>query len=412
MTSKLDSGVASSLIQEIASINALSQSIVQDEASRVQALNLARKLVNVLEKPEDAALQNAMSSSEIVVARIAVDLNLYDLIADGSGEAKKVGQLAVVTNADPRLLTRILRLLDCMGWVKQLDDDSFAPTPITEAMKGKALQACLKHHFDIGFRVFEKLPEYFRKFGFQQPSDENNGPFQYAFNVDQPAFQWWQQDPELSENFNTFMTGVRGARPHWVRWFPIRERILNGASQDEKDVLLVDIAGGRGHDLHRFIEAFSDVKGRFVLEDLPVVINDYRSANARIEPLKHDILTPQPIHDARVYFLHHVLHDWSDDASIQILSQVAKAMKPNYSRVILGENVLPSRECPINKARLDWAMMALHCGMARTVSQFDILCEKAGLKLVKYWPPPGDGDGIIEAVLQGDDLSLLNDSEP
>jgi hypothetical protein len=61
MTSKLDSGVASSLIQEIASINALSQSIVQDEASRVQALNLARKLVNVLEKPEDAALQNAMS---------------------------------------------------------------------------------------------------------------------------------------------------------------------------------------------------------------------------------------------------------------------------------------------------------------------------------------------------------------
>jgi hypothetical protein len=129
----------------------------------------------------------------------------------------------------------------------------------------------------------------------------NNGPFQYAFNVDQPAFQWWQQDPDLSENFNTFMTGVRGARPHWIQWFPIRERILNGASQDDKDVLLVDIGGGRGHDLHRFIETFSDTKGRFVLEDLPVVIDDYRGANARIEPLKHDMFTPQPIH-GKVYY--------------------------------------------------------------------------------------------------------------
>jgi hypothetical protein len=34
-----------------------------------------------------------------------------------------------------------------MGWVKQLDEESFAPTPITEAMKSKAFQACIKHQY-------------------------------------------------------------------------------------------------------------------------------------------------------------------------------------------------------------------------------------------------------------------------
>jgi hypothetical protein len=78
-------------------------------------------------------------------------------------------------------------------------------------------------------------------------------------------------------------------------------------------------------------------------------------------------------------------------------------MKPNYSRVIMGENVLPDRDCGVWKAELDWAMMVLHCGMTRTVGQFVCLCEKSGLKVVNYWSPPGDGDGIIEAVLEEDD---------
>lgn len=110
---------------------------------------------------------------------------------------------------------------------------------------------------------------------------------------------------------------------------------------------------------------------------------------------------------ARLYFLHHVLHDWPDDASVLILEQIAHAMEPNYSRVLIGENVLPDHGAPILKAELDWAMMTLHCGMTRTVNDWRRLCDRAGLKLVKYWPPPGDGDGILEAVLQGDDESLL-----
>lgn len=155
------------------------------------------------------------------------------------------------------------------------------------------------YSFDIGLPIFTKLPEYFRKVGYQSPCDVNKGPFQYAFQVEEPAFQWWAKDAELSENFNTFMTGVRGGKPHWVNWFPIQDRLLEGIRSKASDVVLVDVAGGRGHDLHTFIQKFPNTPGRFVLEDLPAVIDDYRNLNPRIEPMKHDIRIPQPVKGTR-----------------------------------------------------------------------------------------------------------------
>lgn len=44
--------------------------------------------------------------------------------------------------------------------------------------------------------------------------------------------------------------------------------------------------------------------------------------------------------------------------------------------------------------------------MTRTVGQFRALCERAGLKLVQYWAPPGDGDGVVAAVLKDDQDEL------
>jgi hypothetical protein len=91
------------------------------------------------------------------------------------------------------------------------------------------------------------------------------------------------------------MTGVRGSRPHWVHWFPIQEELINGSSGKDEDVLLVDVGGGKGHDLNKFITTFPDAKGRYVLEDLPVVIDDTYNRNPRIEAVKHDFFQKQPI---------------------------------------------------------------------------------------------------------------------
>ncbi|KAK3324858.1 O-methyltransferase [Apodospora peruviana] len=297
-------------------------------------------------------------------------------------------------------MARILRILDSMGWAEQVDDVSFRPTAIGDIVKTrKPVEAGIKHlyAFDVALPIFAMLPEYFREHGYHSPHDESDGPFQHAFGVKQTAFDWWAQDPARSANFNTFMSGTGGGRKnHWTNWFPVETHLLQDACLSENDALLVDVGGGRGHDLDTFIKRFPDAKGRFILEDLPSVIDDYRHENPRIEPVGHSFFDVQPVKGAKMYFLHHVLHNWPDEGVVRILSNIREAMTPGYSRILIAESVLPDRDCPPWKAEMDWWMMAIHAGSQRTAGQFRTLCEKAGLQFLKYWGPPGDGDGIIE----------------
>ncbi|KAL6239734.1 hypothetical protein BDW75DRAFT_236333 [Aspergillus navahoensis] len=404
-----DDSTITSLINELAALaknqNA-SASFVSHDPSRKRALQLARKLTVALERPQTVPL-NSVLPIPGAAARIALDLNLFDVLAE-TPDGNTLAGLAGRVGADPVLLSRILRVLECVGWVEQLDTDAadtFKPTRISEAVRSsKAIQAGVKHYFDVALPVIAFLPSYFRSTGHVFPGDEANGPFQHAYNTTLSAFDWWGQDPALSANFNTFMTGTAGAgkKSHWVNWFPVQEHLLDGARRDKDATLLVDVGGGRGHDLVTFLTKFPDAPGRAILQDLPGVIDDYQPDKVwggRIEPVKHSFFDVQPIQNARIYFLHHVLHNWPDEKAVLILANIASAMeKGGYSRVIIVENCLPDRECPLWKAEMDWLMMATHCGMQRTVKEFAVLCERAGLRMAKYWAPQGDGDGVVEAV--------------
>jgi hypothetical protein len=65
--------------------------------------------------------------------------------------------------------------------------------------------------------------------------------------------------------------------------------------------LLVDIGGGRGHDLEAFGKKFPNAKGKLVLQDLPP-IDDISELDQSIMRMKYDFFTEQPIkgtwHDA------------------------------------------------------------------------------------------------------------------
>ncbi len=61
-------------------------------------------------------------------------------------------------------------------------------------------------------------------------------------------------------------------------------------------VLLVDVAGGQGHDLHDFRERHRTVTGRLVLQDLPHVFKQMSEKYKEgIEIVEYDFFTPQPI---------------------------------------------------------------------------------------------------------------------
>ena len=140
-----------------------------------------------------------------------------------------------------------------------------------------------------------KMPAYFKEKGYKCPTDPTSGAFQFAFDTELETFKYWTTKPNVLANFNTFMSGTRGARPSWVEWYPIQQHLLDGYENRPDSVLLVDIAGSIGHDIAAFRAKVQDVPGRLVLEDLPEVINSIQKLDSHIEARQHDFRTPQPV---------------------------------------------------------------------------------------------------------------------
>ena len=74
-------------------------------------------------------------------------------------------------------------------------------------------------------------------------------------------------------------------------------------------------------------------------------------------------------------------------------------MKPNYSRIVILDAVLPSTGASTFASLFDISMIAI-AGIERTDEHWRKLLEGVGLSVLKI-EVPEMGDGTIEAVLAG-----------
>ena len=155
------------------------------------------------------------------------------------------------------------------------------------------------HSHDNSAAVQMKLHEYFKSHGYACPTDSSNGAFQWAFNTKETYFHHIHKDPETMKDFDTFMSGNRSPRQHWIDWFPVESEIISGSHEGKDEVLLVDAGGGKGHDLETFLEKFPGFKGRLVLQDLPGIIDNLKGLNEAIQAIGHDFFNPQPVKGRR-----------------------------------------------------------------------------------------------------------------
>lgn len=125
--------------------------------------------------------------------------------------------------------------------------------------------------------------------------DSLNCPFQWTFNTKLSYFDHIQRNPETLNDFNIFMSGIRSTRIHWTEWFPVETQILSGFSGADDGILMVDVGGGKGHDLERLLKQFPNIKGRLILQDLPATISNVKELSAGIQAMPHDFFTPQPV---------------------------------------------------------------------------------------------------------------------
>ena len=246
------------------------------------------------------------------------------------------------------------------------------------------------------------LPQYFSERGWKCPDDAFNGPFQYGVGTDKHAFEYIESKPKLQQAFNTTMAlAHRRREAPFYTYFAVDEKFSN---IPPTNVLLVDVGGGQGADLAAFKKAYPDISGKLILQDLPAVISsvDAETLSASgIEAISHNFFHPQPIKNARCYYIRTVLHDWPDLQAQEILGHIKEAMGPG-SMLLLEEIVLPEERVALESALADIVMMVSFASMERRLTEWENLLTKAGLKLVKMWRPEGQTSignmAVLEAV--------------
>ncbi|OKL58531.1 hypothetical protein UA08_06370 [Talaromyces atroroseus] len=405
--SQNDNPTLASLPAQIAALTetipAPGQSRGLDEMRRLEALNAARTLVAALESPVERIIRDVVMTPPILMAlRMGVQLGIFSQISQNPDHGVSSREIADKAGASPILVDQITRLLAAVGYIRQESVQCFKPSTLTAVIADPTMEATTRACFEIGNLCAAKAPEFFRKNSNQFPSSATDTPFQLAFNTQLTYFEWLGQNPELAKDFQQWMTLNQQATSNWVDWFNVQEHILDGfhVTNSAEDILLVDVGGGEGSYLRQFMERFPGVSGRFFLQDLPHVVSSIKNDTLPgVELIGHDFFTPQPIKGARAYFMHWILHDWSDEHCRSILSNIVAAMKPGYSKLIIHERILSDTNGDVASASLSIMMMVQVAAFERSEKQWRELLESVGLREIRFYYPPASGEGIIEALL-------------
>jgi hypothetical protein len=88
---------------------------------------------------------------------------------------------------------------------------------------------------------------------------------------------------------------------------------------------------------------------------------------------------------ADAYLFRHIIHDWTDEQSIHILSNCRKVI-PDNGRLLIIECVVPPGNEPSLSKDFDITMMIFPGGIERTEEEFRFLFEQAGFQLSSVTP--------------------------
>lgn len=315
--------------------------------------------------PQDQILGIVNNHWQSCCVGAAAQLELADLLADGP---LHVDVLAQRTKTHGPSLYRMLRALESTGIFAQTSPGVFGNTPASECLRrdlAGSNWAWIRFTLCAGAPVFEGWRGLMRSLENGRPGfDQVHG---------QNAWEHMQSNPQMRTIFNEAMRDLSAsispavaASFDWSR-FPV----------------IADIGGGIGSQLSSILDAHPSCRG--ILFDQPEVVAEAPD-DSRIERVGGDFFDAIPV-QADGYLLRWILHDWSDEESVRLLTNVRKAATPT-ARLVVVESVIPETpEFDMGKW-MDLNMMVMATGRERTAAEFHDLLDQAGFELEQIVTTP------------------------
>lgn len=280
-----------------------------------------------------------------------------------------VDQLARLTASHAESLYRLLRFTASYGVFRETGPRAFEHTQLSQALRTDA-----EGSFRPAAQMFHRLFPGWD--GLHHAVQTGEPAFQKVFGV--PLFDYVGKHLELAPLFDAGMVAFHGHE--------------TAAMLDAYDFsgigTLADVGGGNGSLIAAVLQRYPNLKG--ILYDLDHVTGRARDSlrshglQDRCTVLEGNFFESIPA-GADAYLMRHVIHDWTDDQSVQILSNCRKVIPPHGKVLLVEFRVSPANEASLGKDA-DMIMLAFPGGKERTEEEYRVLFERSGFRLRKVTP--------------------------
>ncbi len=381
--SQLDSGVGR---QEISAMLNFSRVPSVPFVKAVEKIRVALDYAKKRTFPAPIALLEVVTSHWISQAVIvAAELDVAGHLKAGP---LSIVDLAKKVNADEESLYRVLRLLAGVG--------IFVEEPVRVFALNELSRPLLKDAPDSvhGMVLMNGRAFHWNAWGELRRSVQT-GRAAVELQQGKSLFDFLSENPEDSGIFDDAMSG-------WaVQSANIVAELIDFTGYD----VIADIGGGNGKFLSQVLLRHPNARGllfdqHHVVEGAKRVL-DGHGLSQRCEVQSGSFFDFVP-EGADAYILKNILHDWSDEISVGILSRIRQAMKPT-SRLFIVESVIPENGGYHVGKLIDLEMLVCTPGgKERTERQFRDLFAASRLKLVRVHPL-----AAIESVVEVAPADLL-----
>jgi hypothetical protein len=204
-------------------------------------------------------------------------------------------------------------------------------------------------------------------------------------------FEYTESTPPYREVFNQAMSSYSRIQTGWIL------EALEGYDFS-KIQHICDVGGGQGHLLCSILVKYPQLKG--IVLELENVINkkellwaNKMGVQDRCTYIAGNMFDNVPKADA---YMKMILHDWSDDECVKILSNIYQR-SPNEGTVFIAEHMVPGPEKPHFSKLFDIHMMCVATGKERTAKEYADLLKRTGWKNAKTSHSHSGQMGVIQA---------------
>jgi hypothetical protein len=338
-------------------------------AQLIRAIEFARHQLGRLHRrmipPPAAMLEMILDAWVAQAITAAADLGIADALANGPLSAD---ELAAAVDADADAVGRLLRALISRGVFRQRRDGRYELTPLADTLRSDAEVSV------AAMARFVGSPQH-REHWSHLTDGIRTGRAVLPVLRGKPAFEYFAEEPEFAEIFNTAMTSSS----------ELAIAAVTAGYDFSRYATIVDVGGGHGRLLAAILQATPQSRG--ILFDLPPVVAGAprilaeHQVQDRVDVVEGSFFDAIP-EGGDAYVLKSVIHDWPDDDAARILGNVRKAAAPG-KHVLLVEFVIPRHNREFVGKWTDLEMLVVAGARERTATEYAQLLSGAGFRMTR-----------------------------